>query len=224
MKQRLHASPKASRPHRADPDPREHAARYASILALQRTVGNQRLARLLAADVTPSDSAGRAVLHRDVDSAARALFDQGYKTVKKSDLKGKFGKTHGVTDRHLAEVQARLDALREERGPTVTHEVVDLTDPANWPTEGGMAEDEARAVAQHYGWVEVTDEFDCTDRAHTPKGRVYVNDEGGYLGADNTGHVGWGFKIWTKVRKGLLRYDGNMTWDGTDWRVNSRGT
>ncbi len=202
----------------------DHAShsRYGALLALQRSVGNQQLSRMIAAQVA-AGSTPRTIF-RDVESAAQAFYRGGFINLKPRDLTAKFMREHGITKTDLEAIQARLTELRDEGGTTTRREIVDMTDPTNWPTAGGMVEEDARAVARHYGWVEVTESFECTDRAHTPKGRVYMNDEGGYLGADNTGHVGWGFKIWTKVRKGWLKYEGNMTWNGRDWTVNRRGT
>ena len=77
-----------------------------------------------------------------------------------------------------------------------------------------MVEEDAKVIADLNGWGLVNQDFTCRDRAHTPKGRVYLNsDTGAYYGADNTGHVGWGFKVWEK-------------WNKTTWttRATSSGT
>lgn len=101
--------------------------------------------------------------------------------------------------------------------------MLDLTDQTNWPTEGGMREDEAAAVAQVNDWAVDKTNWRCRDVAHTPKGRVYTNGDV-YYGADNTGHVGWGFKIWTRAGGTWLNYRGNLVWDGNGWNVIARGT
>jgi len=206
----------------------ERPSRHDSLLALQRSVGNHHLSRLLAANVSPSAPAhsegAHRTLFRDVDSAAAALRGQGIITVKNSHLTSKFLREHSITKSQLSEIQVALDLLRAQAPSTSTTTTVDLTDQSNWPTTGGMREDEATIVANYYDWTETTESFRCTDPSHTPKGRVYINDQGGYLGADNTGHVGWGFKIWSKVRKGFLKYEGNMVWNGSAWTVNGRGT
>ncbi|WP_197286121.1 eCIS core domain-containing protein [Paenibacillus sp. FJAT-27812] len=101
----------------------------------------------------------------------------------------------------------------------------DVSVPENRPTSGGMVEGDAATIADLNEWEEDTAEYDCTDRAHSPKGKVYYDSRTKrYYGADNTGHVGWGFKIWVKKDKTTLIYKGNLIWSGTEWVENARGT
>ncbi len=225
MNQRVHtrtqrpahrASTAAARPSSTD------ARRFELLRTLQHTAGNRAVARLLATDVTPSDAAGRLVVQRDVDSAATELRSQGIITVKNSHLKAKFLRDHGITKNQIGDIQARMDELRGEGG-TTTPTVVDMSLEENWRTEGGMREDEAAGVARANNWTVDNTNWRCRDVAHTPKGRVYTNGDV-YYGADNTGHVGWGFKIWTRDGGTWLRYAGNMVWTGTAWNVIPRGT
>jgi hypothetical protein len=99
-----------------------------------------------------------------------------------------------------------------------------VTIPAQRPTRGGMVEEDARTLAAANNWVLSTQDWQCTDRAHTPKGSVYEAPDGFYYGADKDGHVGWGFKVWTKKDKTTLVYNGNRVWDGTAWVYRDRGT
>jgi hypothetical protein len=164
------------------------------------------------------------VVQFTIDSAAQELFERGCITVKRSDLKGTFNKTHGVTAANLKDIQSKLSELRENAPKTTQSTTVDMTDSSNWPTSGGMDETDAKTVAGTLDWVEDTTNWTCQDKSHTPKGKVYTNGAGAYYGADNTGHVGWGFKVW-EVNKGKeLKYRGNVTWNGTDWVYRARGT
>lgn len=77
----------------------------------------------------------------------------------------------------------------------------------------GMSEDEARQLADYHGMDDVSNsKWTCSDKSHSPKGKVYKLGSC-YYGADNTGHVGFCFKIWTKAKKGkwMLDYEGNIT-------------
>lgn len=98
-----------------------------------------------------------------------------------------------------------------------------VRNPAYRPQEGGMSETEAAIIADENDWDDVSKEWRCSDRAHTPKGKVYKQGSN-YYGADNTGHVGWGFKVWTKKNHTTLDYAGNLVWDGTGWKHIARGT
>jgi hypothetical protein len=101
----------------------------------------------------------------------------------------------------------------------------DVSVPENRPTTGGMVEGDAAIIAEANGWEDVSGNWSCDDTSHTPKGKVYYDkSSGSYYGADNTGHVGWGFKVWTKKNKTTLSYKGNVVWDGTEWKYISRGT
>lgn len=92
------------------------------------------------------------------------------------------------------------------------------------PTQGGMAEDEARVFADRFGWEAVsTEDVTCTDPTHTPKGKVYTNGKVFY-GADNTGHAGYGFKVWVREKGNRWKYCGNLVWGGAEWHYNPRGT
>ena len=93
------------------------------------------------------------------------------------------------------------------------------------PTSGGMAEDEAAVVAKENGWDAVsTVKLTCDEPSHTPKGKLYTDGKGTFFGADNTGHVGWGFKVWTVKKGNKLHYAGNSVWDGSKWVYRDRGT
>lgn len=163
------------------------------------------------------------VVQRTVASAASALFATGVKEVKRSMLNGRFCKDHEVETTDLAAIQTALDALREAAPAKKAVAIADVTIPANRPTTGGMVEEDATKLAASLGWTQVTGAFTCTDPSHSPKGKIYTNGESFY-GADNTGHVGWGFKVWTKKNKTTLNYSGNITWDGTEWKHHARGT
>lgn len=162
-------------------------------------------------------------IQRTVDTAAEALLKQGVKKVKKTDLSGKFAKTHNVSGSDLETVQAALDALRAARPAPPKSAVNNVRNPADRPTAGGMMEGDAAILAELNGWVEAGKSWKCDDPSHTPKGKVYT-DGNVYYGADNTGHVGWGFKVWEKKNATTLRYTGNTVWDGNRWHYNSRGT
>lgn len=166
---------------------------------------------------------GEAVIQRTVNTAAEDLFSKGIIEVKKSLLTAKFLKAHGVEKTDLGAIQLALTQLRSGAAPSRTVVTVDMTQQVNWPTSGGMAEGDGKTIAGVLGWTQDTTDWSCEDRAHTPKGKVYT-DGSSYYGADNTGHVGWGFKIWTKKKKGVLNYAGNYCWDGTAWVENKRGT
>ncbi len=96
-----------------------------------------------------------------------------------------------------------------------------VADPDNRPTKGGMAEVDAAVIADLNGWQVVYKNYECSDRKHTPKGRLYTNGKGAYYGADNTGHVGWGFKIWS-LKNDVLQYEGNLVWNGKAWQIVPR--
>ncbi|MFC5452440.1 eCIS core domain-containing protein [Paenibacillus aestuarii] len=101
----------------------------------------------------------------------------------------------------------------------------DVSIPENRPTSGGMVEGDAAIIAEMNGWGDVSGDWSCDDPSHTPKGKVYYNrSSNSYYGADNTGHVGWGFKVWSKKNKTTLSYKGNVVWDGTVWKHITRGT
>ena len=164
------------------------------------------------------------VVQRTVDSAAEVLYKSGTITVKKSDLKGKFLTAHNVKQSDLADIQKALNKLREEAGPKEAFTQVDMTDSTNWPTAGGMVEGDGATLANHFGWTEDNSSWKCSDSSHTPKGKVYIDGNKNYYGADNTGHVGWGFKIWHKKNKTTLDYVGNYSWNGVAWGHDARGT
>jgi hypothetical protein len=98
-----------------------------------------------------------------------------------------------------------------------------VEDPENRPTEGGMVEGDAAVIADLNGWWLDTKKYTCSDKSHAPKGKVYT-DGTSFYGADNTGHVGWGFKVWTRKKGNELQYEGNLVWDGTTWKHIPRGT
>ncbi|MFQ6026091.1 MAG: DUF4157 domain-containing protein [Dehalococcoidia bacterium] len=78
----------------------------------------------------------------------------------------------------------------------------------------GMTEVDAKELADYHGMEDVSsDKWICPDdKPHTPKGKLYQKGNR-YYGADNTGHVGFCFKIWKKSGKGKwsLEYLGNIT-------------
>lgn len=58
---------------------------------------------------------------------------------------------------------------------------------------------------------------------HTPKGDVYWdNERKRYFGADNAGHVGFGFKVWSGAENDL-KYLGNAPHNNPD-AIVERGT
>jgi hypothetical protein len=143
--------------------------------------------------------------------------------VKKSMFSKRFCKDNGVAETDLAAIQVALDVLRAAKPAKKAGPIPDVTVAGNRPTTGGMVEEEAAKLATLNGWTQVTTSFTCTDASHTPKGKVYT-DGTSYYGADNTGHVGWGFKVWTKKNKTTLNYAGNETWSGAAWVYHARGT
>ena len=176
-----------------------------------------------AAPVRVALRSSDTVVHRTIDTAAAALFATGTIRISASQFKGKFLKDHEVTSKDLAAVQVALDGLRAARAPAAAAAVVDVRNPADRPTSGGMTEGDAAAIAGDNEWTVDNRSWTCSDRGHTPKGRLYTNGDSFY-GADNTGHVGWGFKVWTKKDKTTLDYAGNLVWSGTAWVHRARGT
>ncbi|MCC2686170.1 MAG: hypothetical protein K0R75_3069 [Paenibacillaceae bacterium] len=117
------------------------------------------------------------------------------------------------------------DYINNNNTEKETRDNGDVSVPENRPTTGGMVEGDAAIIAEANGWEDVSGNWSCDDTSHTPKGKVYYDkSSGSYYGADNTGHVGWGFKVWTKKNKTTLSYKGNVVWDGTEWKYISRGT
>jgi hypothetical protein len=106
--------------------------------------------------------------------------------------------------------------LQEEKKEEVSRRII--------PTSGGMAEEEATAFAQEFEWQVVsTIKVTCSDPSHTPKGKVYTNGKVFY-GADNTGHAGYGFKVWERDKGNRWKYKGNLVWTGIEWKHVARGT
>ena len=168
-----------------------------------------------------------SIIQRTVDTAAEELHGRGMKTVKKSDLKGKFAKEHGISVTDLKAIQTALDGLRAAAGPVVQVVPPDMTDNANWPVgQYGMVEGDGATVAATLGWDAAGSKSDwgCSDPAHSPNGKVYKDGQNNYFGADNTGHVGWGFKVWLKKDNKTLDYAGNYFWNGNAWVHHDRGT
>ena len=166
---------------------------------------------------------GAAPVQRDVASAALALRQQGVFEVKKNQLKGKFARDHGISANDLAAIQAEVTRLREAAPQAEVAEVVDMTDNSNWPTgRSGMVEGDAETVAGVNGWWETSNAFRCT--GHNPNGKVYTDGKQ-FFGADNTGHSGWGFKVWLNGKKPTIKtYAGNYNWNGANWVHDDRGT
>ncbi len=168
--------------------------------------------------------AHQPVLQRTVADAAQELFDAGIKIIKTKEWKRKFWEAHGLTNADKAAVQTALDALRVGAPVAAAPVAPDMRVNTNWPTEGGMSEGDGEIVAGVLHYTEVkSDKFTCSDPSHTPKGKVYQKG-GTYYGADKDGHVGWGFKVWVKKKGNMLDYKGNITWDGTAWTHDPRGT
>jgi hypothetical protein len=187
----------------------------AQVVTLQGLVGNRAVMRLLT--LNPG------VIQRDVDSAAMALFKDGIITVKNSHLKPKFLKEHDITKGDLSKIQEALNELRENAPKPKAKKDRDVSNPDERPTTGGMSEGDGAVIAELNGWIQDTTEWRCDEPSHKPKGKVYT-DSSVYYGADNTGHVGWGFKVWTKKKGTMLHYAGNTTWSGTEWVYHDRGT
>jgi hypothetical protein len=163
------------------------------------------------------------VIQRTIASAAKALADEGEITVKRSMFTRSFCKDHEVALTNLAAIQGALDALRAARPVQTTKAPLDITVPGNRPTTGGMVEEDATKLAKLNGWELSATAWRCSDTSHTPKGKVYTNGTH-YYGADNAGHVGWGFKVWSKKNKTTLDYEGNFVWGGAAWKHLPRGT
>jgi hypothetical protein len=187
----------------------------AQVVTLQRVVGNQAVMRLLTANP--------GVIQRDVDTAAAALFKDGFVTVKARDLNKKFLEEHKIAKSDLGNIQVALNTLRENAPKPKAKKDRDVTNPDERPTTGGMSEGDGAVIADLNGWAQDTTGWRCDEPSHSPKGKVYT-DGSVYYGADNTGHVGWGFKVWTKKKGTMLHYAGNTTWDGEAWAYHDRGT
>jgi hypothetical protein len=166
------------------------------------------------------------VAQRTVVTAAEAFFKAGLINLKSRDLTTKFCKEHEITKDNLSDVQKELTALRQTaQADKKAVEVTDMSDKKNWLVgQIGMIEGDATIIAEKQGWDCVANTFICSDLAHSPKGKLYLSQEGVYYGADNTGHVGWGFKVWTKKDKTTLNYNGNIIWTGQEWQHKLRGT
>lgn len=80
----------------------------------------------------------------------------------------------------------------------------------------GMTETDAREIADARGWtlVEKWDYDKRADTSHRPKGKVYTDGER-FFSADNTGHVGFGFKRFSGSAKSLS-YEGNVSANDPD--------
>jgi hypothetical protein len=149
-----------------------------------------------------------------IQAAAEAFLKDGFIEIKSRQLSAKVQTTYKVGPKDLPAIQTKLNELREANPVKKVTGQYDVTKPENRPGEGGMSDGDASQIAQLNGWNEVSNpkRFTCKDPAHSPKGKLFMNAEGVYYGADNTGHVGWGFKMWTG--KGTtLEYKGNLVWD-----------
>lgn len=181
-----------------------------------------------------------AVIQRDVNTAAQALFDAGKTGVFVKDFTPDFNQTHGVTKSDQAAIKKQLQELIKKAPPkkevapkklTATEKkeakLADnpMNDQANWRTgQIGMTDDEGAGVAHNKGWIDDDTKYTCDDDSHTPNGAVFTDGKNFY-GPDNTGHVGWGFKVWIKGnKKNQLMYQGNTYWTGTEWKHDARGT
>ncbi|HWE57291.1 MAG TPA: hypothetical protein VG435_17425 [Acidimicrobiales bacterium] len=175
---------------------------------------------------TPAPEKPAAKPKPDIDGAANALFRAGEMHVpSRQKDKREFLAEYHLTAQDVAAVEKTLNELRAAaKAAKPAAPVYDLSDPAQRPTSGGMSEDDAATVARLNGWRVDDTEWKCSDVNHTPKGRVYTDGKS-YFGADNTGHVGWGFKVWTPKKKGVLDYAGNTVWDGPTqkWKYIKRG-
>jgi hypothetical protein len=172
---------------------------------------------------------GRSLLvaQRTIDTAAEAFFRLGTVKIKERDLKKPFCTEHKIEKSQLPEVQTKLDKLRaDSKAGLQVAQSVDMTNQANWPVgQIGMVETDAKVIAEQQNWDCLNSNFSCSDSTHTPKGKLYFDKASNtYYGADNTGHVGWGFKVWQKRDKTTLDYKGNIVWDGARWNHNARGT
>ena len=120
-------------------------------------------------------------------------------------------------------VEDASDHESDDDGKEEEVEDTSVKNPQYRPTTGGMSETDAAIIADLNDWDDASKEWRCSDSGHTPKGKVYKGGSN-YYGADNTGHVGWGFKVWTKKNHTTLDYAGNTVWDGTAWKHIARGT
>jgi hypothetical protein len=158
----------------------------------------------------------------DLDGAAKRLWQGGIITVNRKALSKDIRTDYHVTDKDMGDIQSKLTALRQASPSTKKTTTLDMRIPANRPTTGGMQEGDAMVIGAQNGWEIVDETFTCTDRSHTPKGRLFTNNAGAYYGADNSGHVGWGFKVWTSDGYKNLKYQGNFVWDGDKWKHIAR--
>src|SRR3546814_15707089 len=83
-----------------------------------------------SADVCSSDL-------RDIESAARAFYTDGFINLKQRDLKPKFLRDPAITKNDLGAIQARLTELRAAN-PRTTPAADELHDSDKRPTQGGM--------------------------------------------------------------------------------------
>jgi hypothetical protein len=194
------AAPAATR---SSPDvPAEAALTIEAMAGLQRSAGNQAVGRM----IEQHGHAGRVLQRMAVTTQNKAEVDalkQRYLAANPGDFEGwsqMVKDALGMPDLRAAVVAAAPEQQQASAIPFGDRD-----------REGGMAETDAARLAEHYEWeVATASSWNCpADRAHTPKGRVYTDGRGNYWGADNTGHVGFGFKYWTGSPRALV-YMGNV--------------
>jgi hypothetical protein len=173
----------------------------AAIMRLQQTAGNQAVSRLLQTQTAP----GPLLQRMKVTPQNKAEVDRlkaRYLGVNQGDYEGWNALVESADG--IKELREGVDEVAPEQAQVSAIPFGD-TDRV-----GGMDETDAARLAEHYGWeVATSPEWTCKDRKHTPKGRVYTDGDGNYWGADNTGHVGFGFKMWIGSPRDLT-YMGNV--------------
>ena len=90
---------------------------------------------------------------------------------------------------------------------------------------GGMDDTDAQTLANFYGWERKTSSnwFCPSDKSHTPKGAVFYDaTRDRYFGGDNSGHVGFCFKVWSGSKENNLTYLGCAPHSDPD-RIIGRG-
>jgi hypothetical protein len=174
----------------------------AAITRLQQTAGNQAVSRLLQTQTAP----GPLLQRMSVTPENKPEVDKLKKRYLAANPDGHRAWDDIVKNAlGLPDLKKAVDAAAPEQAQA---SAVPFGDQDR---DGGMQEGDATRLAEYYEWeVATASEWICkADPSHTPKGRVFTDRNGNYWGADNTGHVGFGFKFWTgSPRK--LTYMGNV--------------
>jgi hypothetical protein len=203
-----------------------HATSPALALGLQRAVGNRLAVRLLS-DGSPLARPTAERVQRmkaaigitvkktglskgdqiKVENMVRDLLSSGYTDEK--ELTNLWSAAKGGDVSAAEKLIAKLVAAPD----------VERTDEAS----GGMTETEAAQFAAAHDWFLLTgwSYNKKADQSHSPKGKVYTDGKNSAWSADNTGHVGKGWKYYGGAPKSLA-YLGTVT-DETPYEVIARG-